>query len=129
MSGVLEQACLGTDLASQPSQYASKLLSPAETALTQRTVLITLTNNGPLTAFNNYGPSLIRGFGYEALQANALASVGPWILVLVAVFLSWISDRWSVFLLPASPARADRLSAGRGELRRRSQRSVPTLPS
>jgi len=74
-------------------------------------VLITLCNNGPLTAFGaceytssenlhavgtdrqTDAPTIINSFGFQRLRSNALASIGPWILIPVSVTFSWFSDR------------------------------------
>lgn len=55
-------------------------------------VLITPTNNGPLSALGSYTPTIINSFGFERLQSNALASVGLWIQIPIAVTLSYVSD-------------------------------------
>lgn len=55
-------------------------------------VLITLTNNGPLSALGSYTPTIISSFGFEKLKSNALASVGLWIQIPIAVGLSYLSD-------------------------------------
>ncbi|KAH7098810.1 alternative sulfate transporter [Auriculariales sp. MPI-PUGE-AT-0066] len=57
-------------------------------------VFITLCNNGPLTGFNNYAPTIVNSFGFDRLRSNALASIGPWILIPVSVTFSVISDKF-----------------------------------
>lgn len=37
-------------------------------------------------------PTIINSFGYERLRSNALASVGPWVLIPVSVAFSYVSD-------------------------------------
>ncbi|KZV92862.1 MFS general substrate transporter [Exidia glandulosa HHB12029] len=59
-------------------------------------VMITLCNNGPLTAFNTYTPTIINTFGFDRLRSNALASVGPWTLIPIAILLSWLSDQFQL---------------------------------
>ena len=54
--------------------------------------LITLCNNGPQRAFDTYAPSIVRGFGFQALQSNALASVGLFLQIPVSFGFSWVSD-------------------------------------
>jgi MFS family permease len=54
--------------------------------------LITLCNNGPQRAFDTYAPSIVRGFGFKALQSNALASVGLFLQIPVSFGFSWVSD-------------------------------------
>lgn len=55
--------------------------------------LITMTANIPVTAINTYGPSVIKSFGYSAVHANALSSVGPFLAVAMVLTLGWLSDR------------------------------------
>lgn len=55
-------------------------------------VLITLCNNGPQRAFDTYAPTLVRGFGYEALKSNAMASVGLFAQIPVSFAFSYVSD-------------------------------------
>jgi len=55
--------------------------------------LISLSNNGPLRAFDTYGPSIVTSFGFPALESNAMASVGLYIQIPVAFAFSYISDR------------------------------------
>ncbi|EJD52882.1 alternative sulfate transporter [Auricularia subglabra TFB-10046 SS5] len=59
-------------------------------------VMITMLNNGPLTAFNAYSPTIINSFGFARLKSNAMASVGPWVLIPIAVLLSWFSDHFQL---------------------------------
>lgn len=54
--------------------------------------LITLTATVPVNAINTYGPSVIKSFGYTAVHANALASVGPFIAVVMVLVLGWLCD-------------------------------------
>jgi MFS family permease len=56
-------------------------------------VLITLTVIVPVNAINTYGPSVIKSLGYTTVQANALASVGLFVAVALAVLLGWLADR------------------------------------
>ncbi|KAF2723171.1 MFS general substrate transporter [Polychaeton citri CBS 116435] len=57
--------------------------------------LITLCNNGPQRAFDTYAPTIVRGFGFAALSANALASVGLFLQIPVSFAFSWVSDHFS----------------------------------
>ncbi|KAK4118084.1 MFS general substrate transporter [Parathielavia appendiculata] len=57
--------------------------------------LISLANNGPLRAFDTYGPSIVTSFGFPALSSNALASVGLYIQIPVAFAFSYVSDRFN----------------------------------
>jgi MFS family permease len=54
--------------------------------------LITLANNGPQRAFDTYAPSIVNSFGFAALQANALASVGLFLQIPTSWVFSWVSD-------------------------------------
>lgn len=54
--------------------------------------LITLTATVPINAINTYGPSVIKSFGYSAVKANAMASVGPFIAVVMVIMLGWLCD-------------------------------------
>lgn len=42
---------------------------------------------------SSYGPSLIRGFGFDALTANALSSVSGWILIVMTFSYGFLSDK------------------------------------
>lgn len=54
--------------------------------------LITLTATVPINAINTYGPSVIKSFGYSAVHANAMSSVGPFIAVVMVLLLGWLCD-------------------------------------
>ncbi|KUI63014.1 hypothetical protein VP1G_10132 [Cytospora mali] len=56
-------------------------------------MLITLTAIIPVTAINTYGPSVIKSFGYTKVHANAMASVGSFIAVVVVLMLGWLCDK------------------------------------
>ncbi|KAK5103979.1 hypothetical protein LTS08_003403 [Lithohypha guttulata] len=58
-------------------------------------VIITLANNGPQRAFDTYAPTIVRNFGFGALSANALASVGLFLQIPVSWTFSWISDHFN----------------------------------
>jgi len=55
-------------------------------------VFITLCNNGPQRAFDTYAPSIVNSFGFAALSANALASVGLFLQIPVSFAFSYVSD-------------------------------------
>ncbi|GAB1311783.1 Alternative sulfate transporter [Madurella fahalii] len=57
--------------------------------------LISLANNGPLRAFDTYGPSIVTSFGFPALSSNAMASVGLYIQIPVAFAFSYVSDHFN----------------------------------
>ncbi|KAJ4115392.1 hypothetical protein NW768_011244 [Fusarium equiseti] len=46
-----------------------------------------------ISPLGTYQPSIIASYGYDRLQANAMASVGAWILVVVNVSFGWIADK------------------------------------
>lgn len=57
---------------------------------------ITLCNNGPQRAFDTYSPSIVSSFGFAALSANALASVGLFLQIPTSWTFSWVSDRFNL---------------------------------
>lgn len=59
-------------------------------------LLITLCNNGPQRAFDTYSPSIVSSFGFPALSANALASVGFFIQIPVSYCFSYVSDHFNL---------------------------------
>lgn len=48
---------------------------------------------GATSAMGQYGPLLIKGFGFSTVRANALSSVGGWIGLTVMITTGFISDR------------------------------------
>lgn len=58
-------------------------------------VFITLSNNGPQRAFDTYAPSIVRGFGYEALKSNAMAAVGLFLQIPTSFAFSYYSDHFN----------------------------------
>lgn len=46
-----------------------------------------------ISPLGTYQPSIIAGYGYDRLQANALSSVGSWIVLVLNVSLGWIADK------------------------------------
>jgi hypothetical protein len=54
---------------------------------------MSLSNNGPLRAFDTYSPSIVNSFGFPALSSNAMASVGLFIQIPVGFAFSYVSDR------------------------------------
>ncbi|TKX25001.1 MFS transporter-like protein 41 [Elsinoe australis] len=57
--------------------------------------LITLSNNGPQRAFDTYAPTIVSSFGFPALSANALASVGLFLQIPVSFGFSYVSDHFN----------------------------------
>ncbi|KAJ9141733.1 MFS general substrate transporter [Pleurostoma richardsiae] len=55
--------------------------------------LITLTATIPVNAINTYGPSVIKSLGFHTVRANAMASVGAFISVVVVIILGWLCDK------------------------------------
>jgi predicted MFS family arabinose efflux permease len=55
-------------------------------------LLITLTATVSVNAINTYGPSVIKSLGYETVKANAMASVGGFMAVVMVVLLGWFCD-------------------------------------
>lgn len=56
-------------------------------------VFVTMTVIVPVNAINTYGPSVIKSLGYGTVRANAMASVGLFVSVFLAVALGWLADR------------------------------------
>ncbi|KAK3393916.1 major facilitator superfamily domain-containing protein [Podospora didyma] len=56
---------------------------------------ITLANNGPQRAFDTYSPTIVTSFGFQALQSNAMASVGLFLQIPVSFGFSWFSDHFN----------------------------------
>jgi predicted MFS family arabinose efflux permease len=57
-------------------------------------LVITLCNNGPQRGFDTYAPTIVKGFGFEGLTSNALASVGLFIQIPVSFAFSYVSDHF-----------------------------------
>lgn len=55
-------------------------------------ILITLVATIPVSSINTYGPSVIKSFGFTAVKANAMASVGPFIAVVMVLILGRLCD-------------------------------------
>jgi MFS family permease len=54
---------------------------------------MTISSLAPVSVLWSYGPTIVNSFGYGRLQANALISVGGWILLIVNVSWGYIADR------------------------------------
>ncbi|KAJ6784958.1 hypothetical protein PWT90_01757 [Aphanocladium album] len=48
-----------------------------------------------ISPLGTYQPSMIASYGYDRLQANALASVGNWIVIVLSLAFGWIADKTS----------------------------------
>ncbi|KAM3497684.1 hypothetical protein MY10362_008977 [Beauveria mimosiformis] len=46
-----------------------------------------------ISPLGTYQPSIIASYGYDRLQANALASVGNWIVIVLSLSFGWIADK------------------------------------
>ncbi|KAL2206535.1 alternative sulfate transporter [Sarocladium strictum] len=55
------------------------------------TTICAFSSTSPLNA---YGPSIIASYGYGKLTANAMSSIGYWILIFTTVAWGVISDKW-----------------------------------
>lgn len=56
-------------------------------------MVITLTATIPVNAINTYGPSVIKSIGYTTVRANAMASVGSFIAIVIVLVLGWACDK------------------------------------
>ncbi|KAL6365580.1 hypothetical protein LRP88_01580 [Fusarium phalaenopsidis] len=55
------------------------------------TTILCLSAQASLFAF---APSIVATYGYSKLQANAMTSIGYWILLVTTVTWGWIADKW-----------------------------------
>ncbi|KAI1853753.1 hypothetical protein JX266_001737 [Neoarthrinium moseri] len=66
---------------------------------------VTLTATMAVTPINTYGPSVIKSLGYDTIRANAMASVGAFIALIMALMLGWLADltsrRGPLVVIPA----------------------------
>ncbi|KAG9503523.1 hypothetical protein J7337_003474 [Fusarium musae] len=46
-----------------------------------------------ISPLGTYQPSIIASYGYDRLQANALSSVGGWIVIVLNLSFGWIADK------------------------------------
>ncbi|KAH6981691.1 MFS transporter [Ilyonectria sp. MPI-CAGE-AT-0026] len=46
-----------------------------------------------ISPLGTYQPSIIASYGYDRLQANALSSVGNWIVIVLNLLFGWIADK------------------------------------
>ncbi|EGX87735.1 MFS transporter, putative [Cordyceps militaris CM01] len=46
-----------------------------------------------ISPLSTYQPSIIAGYGYDRLQANALSSVGNWIVIVLSLLFGWTADK------------------------------------
>ncbi|KAJ3957463.1 hypothetical protein N0V92_005963 [Colletotrichum tropicale] len=59
-------------------------------------VIFTIAALSPSSTLSSYAPSLVASMGYDRLQANAMVSIGAWILIPVNLFWGWIADKTRV---------------------------------
>ncbi|KAM5341445.1 hypothetical protein ACJ41O_014476 [Fusarium nematophilum] len=57
-------------------------------------VAITLCCFSSTAPLGAHGPSIIKSYGHGRLTANALSSIGYWILLVTTVAWGWIADKW-----------------------------------
>ncbi|KAL6915246.1 hypothetical protein FSST1_013006 [Fusarium sambucinum] len=46
-----------------------------------------------ISPLGTYQPSIIASYGYDRLQANALSSVGNWVVIVLNLSFGWIADK------------------------------------
>ncbi|KAK0632608.1 major facilitator superfamily domain-containing protein [Immersiella caudata] len=56
-------------------------------------ILLTICGLAPSALFMAYAPSLVVSFGFDRLRANAMTSIGAWILLVTNIAWGMISDR------------------------------------
>ncbi|KAK0751655.1 alternative sulfate transporter [Schizothecium vesticola] len=56
-------------------------------------ILLTICGLAPASVFMSYAPSLVVSFGFDRLQANAMTSIGAWILLVTNITWGTVSDR------------------------------------
>lgn len=56
-------------------------------------VIISMCGIAPATTLGSYAPTLVKSFGYERLQSNALVSVGAWIQIALSLFSGYLADK------------------------------------
>ncbi|KAK0656875.1 alternative sulfate transporter [Cercophora newfieldiana] len=56
-------------------------------------ILLTICGLAPSALFMAYAPSLVVSFGFDRLRANAMTSIGAWILLLTNIAWGMISDK------------------------------------
>ncbi|TEA15264.1 putative transporter [Colletotrichum sidae] len=59
-------------------------------------IIFTIAALSPSSTLSSYAPSLVASFGYEKLQANAMVSIGAWLLIPVNLLWGWLADRTKV---------------------------------
>ncbi|CAI6043051.1 unnamed protein product [Clonostachys chloroleuca] len=57
-------------------------------------VMTTLGSLSAIASLASFGPSIVASYGYKAIEANAMNSIGYWILIPVTLFWGWAADKW-----------------------------------
>ncbi|KJR89056.1 transporter [Sporothrix schenckii 1099-18] len=57
-------------------------------------VILTISALSPASTMMSYAPTLVASFGYPKLKANAMTSIGAWMLLITNVSWGFISDRY-----------------------------------
>lgn len=57
-------------------------------------VLLTISALSPASTMMSYAPTLVASFGYGKLRANAMASIGAWILLVTNITWGFVSDKY-----------------------------------
>lgn len=52
-------------------------------------VMTTLGSLSAIASLASFGPSIVASYGYKAIEANAMNSIGYWILIPVTLFWGW----------------------------------------
>jgi hypothetical protein len=72
-------------------------------------LILTICALAPSSTLWSYAPTLVGSFGYPRLKANALVSVGGWLLLVVNVFSGWVAYVISLFTTyPTLTVKRDR---------------------
>ncbi|KAL1302327.1 hypothetical protein AAFC00_002737 [Neodothiora populina] len=56
-------------------------------------VIMGICGMAPVTTLSQYGPTLVKSFGYGRLRSNALSSVGPWIQIVLNFLSGYLADK------------------------------------
>ncbi|CAH0042809.1 unnamed protein product [Clonostachys rhizophaga] len=57
-------------------------------------VMTTLGSLSAIASLASFGPSIVASYGYKAIEANAMNSIGYWILIPVTLLWGWAADKW-----------------------------------
>lgn len=56
-------------------------------------IILTISGLAPVSTLNSYAPTLIKGMGYQRLESNAYASMGPFMQLVMNVFWGAVADK------------------------------------